>query len=242
MLLKTRGIVFRAIKYGDTSVIADIFTREEGLRTFIIGGVRKQKSNFSPGLLQVMSIVDLVAYFKVDKEMHRVKEMMPAQIYSGISFNVVKNSVGLFMIEVAQKCIKESEQNYPLYDWLENAFVFLDQSKTSLANYPLGFLLGLSSFLGFQPEPPADENLPIFDLREGQFVSHSPGHLQYLNPQLSKVLLDLLPMKLAQIHTFGLEKESRKQLLFELIVFYRLHVEHFQEVRSLKILETILSA
>ena len=29
MLIKTRGIVFRVVKYGETSVIADIFTEEK---------------------------------------------------------------------------------------------------------------------------------------------------------------------------------------------------------------------
>lgn len=38
MQIKTRGIVFRSVKYGESSVIADIFTEEKGLHTFIAGG------------------------------------------------------------------------------------------------------------------------------------------------------------------------------------------------------------
>jgi DNA repair protein RecO (recombination protein O) len=44
MVIKTRGIVLRAIKYSETSVIADIFTEQFGLRSYIISGVRTSKS------------------------------------------------------------------------------------------------------------------------------------------------------------------------------------------------------
>jgi len=240
MLLKTRGIVFRSIKYGDTSVIADIYTREEGLRTFIIGGVRKQKSNFSPGLLQVMSIVDLVAYFKVDKDMHRVKEMIPAQIFSGISYDVIKSSVGLFMIEVAQKSIRESERNYRLFDFLEHSFMLLDATPNSLANFPIGFLLRLSSYLGFQPERFRDPEEVFFDLKEGHFVSNTIGHTYFLNESQTDLLWNCLPLDLTEIHEIKIDKSERKQLINELIQFYRFHVEQLQEVRSLSVLETIL--
>lgn len=242
MLLKTRGIVFRAIKYGDTSVIADIYTKEEGLRTFIIGGVRKQKSNFSPGLLQVMSIVDLVAYFRVDKDMHRIKEMIPAEIYDGISYNIVKSSVGLFMIEVAQKTIREAEQNVPLYDFLETSFLLLDNSKHSLANFPMGFLLELSTFLGFRPDLSRKKEQSLFDLREGRFIAGNPGHIYFLNEEYSDLLWNLLSTELHQIHNLDIEKNKRKNLLHELIQFYRLHLEHFHEVKALNVLETVLNA
>ena len=241
MLLKTRGIVFRSIKYGDTSVIADIYTREEGLRTFIIGGVRKQKSNFSPGLLQVMSIVDLVAYFKVDRDMHRVKEMIPAQIFSGISYDVIKSSVVLFMIEVAQKSIKESEQNYRLFDFLEQSFLLLDTTKNSLANFPIGFLLRLSNYLGFQPERFRDPEDVFFDLKEGHFVSKTIGHTYFLSEEQTELLWNFLALDLTEIHELKIDRSQRKLLIKELIQFYRFHVEQLQEIRSLDVLETILS-
>ncbi len=242
MLLKTRGIVFRAIKYGDTSVIADIYTREEGLRTFIIGGVRKQKSSFSPGLLQVMTIVDLVAYFRVTKDMHRIKEMVPAQIFSGISYDVVKSSVGLFMIELAQKSIREAEQNYRLFDFLEQSFMLLDSSKSSLANYPIIFMLRLSGYLGFQPERQRDSAQSLFDLKEGKYITNSPGHTYFLDEKMSGLLWELLPLDLTESQHINIPKDQRKQLVHELILFYRLHIEQFQEVKALNILETVLSA
>ena len=55
MLIKTRGIVFRAVKYGETSVIADIFTEEKGLCSFIGGGVRSARARMPFNLFQSMT-------------------------------------------------------------------------------------------------------------------------------------------------------------------------------------------
>ena len=65
-MLKTKGIVFRTVKYGETSVITDIFTEEKGLHTFIGGGVRSAKARMPYSLFQPMMVVELVAYYKDD--------------------------------------------------------------------------------------------------------------------------------------------------------------------------------
>ncbi len=40
MLVKTSGIVFRAVKYSETSIITDVYTRDLGMQTYIVNGVR----------------------------------------------------------------------------------------------------------------------------------------------------------------------------------------------------------
>ncbi|MBK9016857.1 MAG: recombination protein O N-terminal domain-containing protein [Saprospiraceae bacterium] len=59
MLIKTRGIVFKAKKYSETSVIVDVFTEEKGLRSYIVSGVRSKRPTVSAGLLQPMTPVEL---------------------------------------------------------------------------------------------------------------------------------------------------------------------------------------
>ena len=67
MLIKTQGIVFKSIKYRETSVISDIYTREKGLRDYIFRGVRSKRAKVKASLLQVMSVVDMVAYERTEK-------------------------------------------------------------------------------------------------------------------------------------------------------------------------------
>ena len=118
MLIKTKGIVLKAIKYGETSLIVDIYTEEKGLRKYIVSGVRKQKAKISAGLLQVMSSVEIIAYEKEGKGLNRLKEIRASHIYQSIPMEIRKGAVGLFIAEIAQKTLKEAESNKPLFDFL----------------------------------------------------------------------------------------------------------------------------
>ena len=40
MIYSTKGIVLRTVKYGETSVIAAIFTEMFGIQSYIVNGVR----------------------------------------------------------------------------------------------------------------------------------------------------------------------------------------------------------
>ena len=120
MLIKTRGIIFRAVKYSETSIIADIYTEEKGLRSYIISGVRSKKAKVKASVLQVMTLVDMVAYHRDNKELNRIKEIKAAYVYRSIPFDIVKGAVGLFMIELARKTIKEAEENPGLFNFLFN--------------------------------------------------------------------------------------------------------------------------
>ena len=117
MLIKTRGIVFRAVKYSETSFILDIYTEEKGLRTYIVSGVRQKNARVKPSLLQLMTLVEMVVYHRDDKSMTRIKEIKAAHIYHSIPFDIRKGAIGMFMIEVARKTIRESEENRALFQF-----------------------------------------------------------------------------------------------------------------------------
>ena len=44
MTHKTRGIVLRSIKYGETSLVVTVFTELFGIQTYMVNGVRSSKS------------------------------------------------------------------------------------------------------------------------------------------------------------------------------------------------------
>ncbi|WP_050977380.1 DNA repair protein RecO [Nitritalea halalkaliphila] len=49
MLITTPGIVLSYISYGDSSIIARIFTEKLGLKTYIVNGVRAKKARGDTG-------------------------------------------------------------------------------------------------------------------------------------------------------------------------------------------------
>ncbi|MCB0707235.1 MAG: DNA repair protein RecO [Saprospiraceae bacterium] len=241
MIIKSRGIVFRHQRYGETSVISDIYTEEKGLQSYIVSGVRTRKSRVSPSLLQLMSLVDLVAYFREDRHtLNRIKEIRPAHTFQSIPFDLLKGTVGMFLIEVARKSIIESESNPNLFNFLYNTFLDLDQRETPAFNFHLGFLLELSGYLGFLPDNTVEGESVYFDLREGSFGDTRPEHPDFLNPELSLLFHQILNCGYQNSHLVNLKRPQRQELLKGIIDYYRLHIEHFPEIKSYKILEEVL--
>ncbi len=240
MLIKTRGIIFRTMKYRETSLILDVYTEQLGLRKYLISSVRSSKARTQAGLLQVMSLVEIVAYEREDRDLTRLKEVRPAHVYHDLPFNVRKGAIGLFMTEVARKTIREREENAALFHFLFESFRFLDETTDAVGNVHLHFLLDLSTFLGFMPTGEYSPSTPLFDLREGSFTGGLPGHTHFLDEVKSRQLQALLDVSRAEAHRVPLGPEERRALLNDLLVYYRLHVEGMQEINAHQILREVL--
>ncbi|MFN4253821.1 MAG: DNA repair protein RecO [Saprospiraceae bacterium] len=242
-MLKTRGIVFRTVKYGETSVIADIFTEERGLHTFVAGGVRAAKSRMPFNLFQPMTVVDMVTYFREDSHaLNRLKELRAGHVFRSIPFDIRRGAVALFLAEVCRKSIHEADENRPLFEFLLDVLIFLDETPHPFANLHLHFLLQLSGFLGFQPHEDFDAGgaALFFDLKDGLFLPAPPAHPHYLAPAAAAQVLALLHVPLEHSHEIAITRPERKHLLESLLKFYALHVPNFSEVHTPEILELVL--
>ena len=74
MIKKTGGIVLGSIKYKDTSLIVKIFTRELGLKSYLINGVRVQGKGSKSALYQPLTLLDLVVYDKENASLQRISD------------------------------------------------------------------------------------------------------------------------------------------------------------------------
>ncbi|MCP9236711.1 DNA repair protein RecO [Lewinella sp. JB7] len=241
MLLKTRGIIFRSTKYGDSSLILEVYTEERGIRKYIVSGVRKARSSTPASKLQLMNLVDLIAYERPGKELTRLKEVQPALIYTRIPFEVERGTIGLFMLEVARNSIREAEQNPALFAFLFDSFAFLDTTSGPTNNFHLHFLLELTAHLGFLPSGDQGPATPLFDLREGQFIGGFPGHTEYLADARAALMYRLLHADRRELATIKTSREERSGLLTDLLRYYRYHIEGMKEINSLGILRTVMS-
>ena len=76
MTQSTRGIVIRTVRYGETSVIVNIYTELFGLQSYIVNGVRtnSKKGHGKGNSFQPAAILDLVVYHNEIKNLQRIKE------------------------------------------------------------------------------------------------------------------------------------------------------------------------
>jgi DNA repair protein RecO (recombination protein O) len=244
MVHKTKGIVLRTVKYGETSVIVSIFTELFGLQSYLVNGVRtvSGKGATRAGLFQPAAMLDLVIYHQDSKNLQRLKEYNWSHLYQHIFSDVVTHSIALFMIELLQKCLKQPEPNTELYYFMEDALNGLDQAGLKVqANFPLFFAIHLAGFFGLRIDDNYSEKRNFLDLKEGYFTEEKPLHPHFLEDPFSGISSHILKiMQPAELAELRLNKEKRRMLLAAFEDFYSLHITGFTPLKTLPVLRTIL--
>lgn len=224
MLKKTAGIVIHYIKYRETSIIVKIFTRELGLKSYIVNSIRSTKATSKIALYQPLSLLDLVVYDKENASLNRISEVKLSHAFQRIPFDFYRSGVAMFVGEVVGKAIYDNYQNEQLHDFLKKAILYLDSGELNLSIYPHSFLLQLSQFLGFSPAD-AGEFYQQLQQGAGSFPV-SQEESAYFDQ-----LLD---------NGFGSQTKIpgaiRRKLMDHLLLFYKVHLDTFSEIKSVKVL------
>jgi len=244
MVHKTRGIVLRTVKYGETSVIVSIFTELFGVQSYLVNGVRTNspKGSSKTGFFQPAAILDLLVYHREPRNLQRIKEYNWAVLYQKIFFDVITNAVALFIIELLQKCLKQPEANPELYYFAEDALTRLDGSEEAVqANFPLYFALHIAGFFGLRIDDNYSPKRKFLDLQEGFFTEEKPPHPHFLEDPFSGYISTLLKvMQPEELPELPLNREQRRILMEACQDFFALHISGFGAMKTIPVLRTIL--
>jgi DNA repair protein RecO (recombination protein O) len=245
MTHKTKGIILRTVKYGETSVITTAYTELFGVQSYIVKGVRhaSKKGATKANYFQPAAMLEMEVYHNELKNLQFIKEYEWSYLYENIFFNVIKNAAAMYIIELLQHGIKQPEANADLFYLIENNLKLLDKGSESLtANLPLHFTLLFARELGFQLQGEYSKHTPVLDLQEGYFVATTPSHIYYATGELAQTTSKLNMMhsynELEKIH---LNRYIRRELLETYCQYFALHIEDFGALKSLTVLQEVLS-
>jgi len=243
MLQKTNGIVLRSIKYGETSLVTNIFTSVYGVQTYMVQGVRTATAKRNrAAALQPATLLNMVVYQQPQKNMQRIKEFDAAYIYTSLHEEVVKNSIALFSVEVLLRLLPEHAPLPEVFDLAYDYFIQIDKMPLqAIANFPLYFIIQCSRIMGYELKGGYSEETPYLNLQEGAFTSNPPLLHHYLNDEDARAIDHLLPIedvyKLAEIQ---LSAATRFRLLEWYIAFLQQHSQHMGNIKSMAVLQAIL--
>jgi DNA repair protein RecO (recombination protein O) len=230
MLHKTRGIALGYVRYRETSIIAKIYTEMFGIQSYIVNGVRSNKSKTNRiALFQPLTLLDMVVYHKKkDDTVHRISEMKCYAPFNSVPYDVAKSSLALFVTEILGKTLREEEANEPLFEFLEHSILYLDVADRGYENFHIQFLMQFASFLGFGIEGMNEFNQ---ELRQ----NHYPLNDDKVEEQACMNLLG---------NGYGvsvtLDRRRRTAILEKIIFFYKIHMDNLGEIRSLDVLKEVL--
>jgi DNA repair protein RecO (recombination protein O) len=204
-----------------------VYTEEFGIQSYIENGIRSAKSKNKIALFQPLTLLDLVVYHQQSKGIQRISEIKCSYPFQAIPFDIRKSSIALFLTEVLSKTLKEESSHANLFDFIYQSIIWLDEAKLGFESFHLQFLIQLGEYLGFSPSNAHEINdeLGLNNLQKLSIVSENQLEL------LMNANYETAPL---------LNRSTRNDLLSAILMFYRLHVASFKEMKSLTVLREVL--
>lgn len=240
-MLSTEALVIKSTKYGDTSLILNVFTATKGLLPIMIKGVRK---NLKTGaqILNPGSYIHCLIDYNAHRNFQYFKEFKPAQVFWNIQGDIIKNCVLIFCIEVLGEILIRDDDQPELFEFVLQFMQALDQAKSnSFQNFPFYFLSQIAQFLGYQFDQGYHWKTPYFNVVSGSFDSVPSAIHPIINQEESQLLSALVHADLNEISTISLNGKMRQYLQDIIILYLQIHTPYFKQIHSLAVLRAILN-
>lgn len=238
MLSNTQGLVLRNIKYGETSIISTIYTREFGMQAYIIQGARSsKKTGIKANYFQIGQFLDLSVYHKPSKNLQYIKEVKLSATAAIQSQNIIKQSIAQYCCELILRCVKEEEENADLYNFLTNFFKTIKAlSREDLALAPLQFTILFAAKIGFAIHNNFATDRSFFDALNGEFCEDISNNRYTSNAITSQIINQCLQSSKHQ----NVPQKNREEALHSLLLFLKLQIDQMGDVKSVSVLHQIL--
>ncbi len=149
-IAKTEAFVLKTIKYGETSKIVTLFTKDFGKLNAIVKGARNYKSKLC-GTLESMNYIRAVIYLKESRELQLISNAEYIKSFTNIQSDIDKLQASFKIIEILNRSVVNNDVNRDLFDILLSSISMLNNSVANFEIYILNFQIELSKILGISP-------------------------------------------------------------------------------------------
>jgi DNA repair protein RecO (recombination protein O) len=146
---KSKGIVLRSIRYGEADRILDLYTRDAGLVSAIVKGIRRTKSRFG-ARLEPLSCVDFVAYG--GRTLDTITQAETLRSFHGIRENLARFEAAAGMVGFVRALSGGDEADRRIFNLLYNALDALESREAGFESVEAALGLKLSILAGYAPQ------------------------------------------------------------------------------------------
>ncbi|WP_449023183.1 DNA repair protein RecO [Prevotella pallens] len=241
MITKTRGIVLRSVRFGESSLIVDVLTKSSGRVSFMVHIPKTSKGKIKKQYFQPMTLLDVEYDFRQRSNLQRIKDVRVSLPYSSIPIDPAKSCISLFLSEFIYYATRNEQENPTLFTYISTSLEWLDNAYEDFANFHLVFMMRLGKFLGFHPF--LEDFTPgcFFDLRNGCFTLSMPLHADFLNAADAGHLYNLMRMNFDTMKLFKLSHDDRNRITEIVLRYYKLHLPNMPELQSFDILREVFA-
>lgn len=241
MITKTRGIVLRSVRFGESSLIVDVLTKSSGRVSFMVHIPKTSKGKIKKQYFQPMTLLDFEYDFRQRSNLQRIKDVRVSLPYSSIPIDPAKSCISLFLSEFIYYATRNEQENPTLFTYISTSLEWLDNAYEDFGNFHLVFMMRLGKFLGFHPF--LEDFTPgcFFDLRNGCFTLSMPLHTDFLNAADAGHLYNLMRMNFDTMKLFKLSHDDRNRITEIVLRYYKLHLPNMPELQSFDILREVFA-
>ena len=249
-ITKTEAIVLKSIKFGDTSKIATLYTKDHGKIKVIAKGIRKPKSRLA-GALQTFSHIQIVFYKKQTTEIYLLSQSDTIKSYQSLYKDLNRYIFASAVLELLDRLITGEESHPKLFELTKATLSFMESCPEELVEKSFTYYaLKLTHFLGYKPK--FDKCVSCNKHAEGEFILFSPekggiickrcarSDQAYLRLSKDSVTsaLKLQSVKTEDLNTYNIPKEHLKEILSVILNLLDYHTGRGKELKSLEFLKT----
>ena len=232
MKYESKAIVLNYIKHRETSIITKVFTREFGVQSFIVKGVRSKKSRKKINVFQPLQLILISANFNRKKSLQQLNDVSldPSSI---VGITIKNQLLCMFIAEVVLKITRTDLVEKDLFDYIWFVRKNMSINNPFNNNFGVVFLIKLSEILGFGPLKKSI-SYSYFHLERGEFVDFYKKEEGMLDGFSSNVLNKILVNNNVET-TY----EERKTILYDIILYFKFHNYELKNLTSHLIIESL---
>jgi DNA repair protein RecO (recombination protein O) len=239
MIVSTSAIILSKVRYQDNDLIVKCLTRDLGVISYMVKNISTSKNSKNKfAFFQLLNILDLESNYNPNRSIQYIKDLKIRYNFTSLHTNIYKSSVVMFLSEILSNIIHNESKDLELFDFIEESFIWYDKSEDSSSFY-LIFLMKITHYLGFYPDC-TNMSYNYFNLEEGLFETSKNS--KYVIQGDSLVLFKtILGIKFDTNKLLFIDKINKKDILKNILIYFKLHVDGFKDPKSLIVLNQIFA-
>lgn len=248
-IAKTEAIVLKSIKFGDTSRIATLYSRDHGKVKVIAKGIRSPKSRLA-GSLQTFSRIQAVFYKKRTTEIYLLSQADTIEPYQPFHKELNRYVFASAALELLDRLITGEESSPRIFQLSLATLSFMESCPDeSLETCFTHFALKLADLLGYKPKfdrcvscnKNVQGRLILFSPEKGGIVCKKCTRADQPYLRLSKHSVGsaskLQSVRTEDLNTYNIPKEHLAEISKVILTLLDYHTGRGKDLKSFEFLK-----
>lgn len=226
-LVTDEAVILRSVKYGDTSKILTLYSKNNGKINCIVKGARNIKSRVL-GVIEPFNHITIVFYNKQNRDLQMLSKAETIKNFRIIKTDLDKLTICYRILEMMNKVVYDKEHSHELFELLIKSFSYINESgsENSAENSIsyLYFQVHLCEVLGISPIDKIETEGDTFKSRE-----------LLLNKAQYETIKFLLDNDIADMKTGSSANETILNLMSIYDKYLADHTENFIKLKSVRV-------